>query len=65
MAMLIPLGLAILPYIPKMIDTIKGIVDAIRSDPQTPEAAKAQLDAISTSLDETAAAVAAVRFRDV
>jgi hypothetical protein len=54
------LAALLIPLIPGLIQSILQIVDAIRSHADTPEAAKAQLDAISAQLDSVATAVAAV-----
>lgn len=55
------LALLLIPLIPGLVSGILQIVDAIRTHPDTPQAAKDQLDAIATTLDDLKTKVAAVR----
>lgn len=57
-----PLALALVPLIPSLVNTIVGIVDAIRNDPATPEEAKIRLDAISADLKVVVVDVLAVEL---
>lgn len=61
----VPIALQLLPMIPGLVESVVKIVQAIRQDPATPEAVKAQLDDVEARLQETAAKVAAVQFRDL
>lgn len=55
-----PLAAALIPLIPGLLQSVLQIVNTIRDQPETPDAQKAQLDAISASLDEVAGKVASV-----
>ena len=57
------MGLAalLIPLIPGLIQAVIQIVNAVQSHADTSDAAKAQLAAISTQLDDVATQVAAVR----
>lgn len=56
-----PLAALLIPLIPGLVQTVLSIINAIKSHADTPEAAKAELDAIALQLDEVATRVAAVR----
>lgn len=60
------MGLAalLIPLIPSAVNSIIGIVDAIREHPDTPEDLKAHLADISVRLTEVAARVEAVQLPD-
>lgn len=55
-----PLAAALIPLLPGLLQSVLSIVHAIRNQPETPEAQKAQLDAIAVQLDQVSAQVAAV-----
>lgn len=51
----------LLPLIPGLVKSVADIIGAIRSHPDTPADAQAQLAKIAAQLDEVAAQVAAVK----
>ncbi len=55
-----PIAALLIPLIPGLVQSVMGIVNAVRADPGTTEETKAQLDALSLDLQSVAAKVAAV-----
>ncbi len=56
------LAAMLIPLIPGLLQSILQIVDTIREHPDTPEAGKAQLSAISEQIDTVAAKVAEIQL---
>ena len=58
------MGLAaiLIPLIPGLVQSVVAIVDAVSASDQTPDAIKAQLDAISNDLKDIVAKVQAVQL---
>ena len=56
------LAVVLLPLLPAAVKSILDIINAVKSDPATPEDAKAQLDAISAQLDDIVTQVTEVRY---
>lgn len=57
MAAVLPIVLQLAPLVPGLIDMALKIVEAVKSDPQTPEEVRAQLDDIASHLDAAVKAV--------
>ena len=58
----IPLALQLIPLIPSMVSAILDVVDAVKSDPAVPDAARRELEIISNDLMDMKIRVAAVEL---
>lgn len=61
-AMAIPLAIQLLPLIPPAIGALLDIIDAVKNDNATPEAAKLELTALVAELQEMKDRVARVEL---
>ena len=61
----IPIAIQLIPVVMGLIESATKIIQAIRSEPGTPEEVRAKLYALERRLLQTQAEVAAVQFRDI